>query len=56
VLVNKCGTSNTKEEAKQAVVSYIGDACEHILENTAVFKENKQGNLAFNKFMKKVGF
>jgi UDPglucose--hexose-1-phosphate uridylyltransferase len=56
VLVNKCGTSNTKEEAKQAVVSYIGDTCEHILENTAVFKENKQGNLAFNKFMKKVGF
>ena len=55
-LVDKCGTSCSLEEAKQAVVSYIGDVCEHILENTAVFKENEQGELAFKKFMKKVGF
>jgi UDPglucose--hexose-1-phosphate uridylyltransferase len=55
-LVSKYGTKNTLEEAKDIVTKYIGDTCEHILENTAVFKENEAGEEAFDRFMKKVGF
>lgn len=36
--------------------NYIGKVCEKILENTAVFKDDKQGKDAFIRFMEKAGF
>lgn len=50
-LIEKNGTANSEENAKKAVTDYINNACEQILECTAVFKNNEQGRNAFDKFM-----
>lgn len=54
-LVNDCGTSNSNEEAEEAVVNYINETCVKILECTAVFKNTTQGQNAFEKFLNSVG-
>lgn len=41
----------TAEKATQCVVDYINNACERILECTAVFKNDQKGQAAFEKFM-----
>lgn len=43
-------------EAEQAIRDYIGEVCENILLNTAVFKDDTDGRDAFLRFMEKAGF
>lgn len=45
------GTGLTKEEAERVVRRAVDSACEHILENTAVFKEDERGRAAFEAFV-----
>ncbi len=51
-LVSEHGDKNTKEEAEKKVTDKINNICEQILGYTAVFKNNEQGQNAFEKFMK----
>ena len=51
-LVNDNGTENTAVKAKKIVTDYVNNACEQILECTAVFKNTEVGQAAFDKFMK----
>ncbi len=50
-LVEKNGNHNSKAQADKIVTDYINIACERILECTGVFKNNEQGQTAFDKFM-----
>ena len=52
-LVNDHGTSRDRVFADKTVTDYVNNACEQILECTAVFKNNEQGQLAFEYFMSK---
>ncbi len=45
-----------RESAREEIKSYVGTVCESILKNTAVFKDDEQGKLAFLRFMEKAGF
>ena len=51
-LVNDNGTENTPAKAKKIVTDYVNNACEQILECTAVFKNTEVGQAAFDRFMK----
>lgn len=50
-LVNDHGTGRDRVFADKVVTDYVNDACEQILECTAVFKNDEQGQSAFDKFM-----
>lgn len=50
-LVNDFGTANDDKKAQQIVTDYVNNACEQILECTAVFKNDEQGQAAFDRFM-----
>lgn len=50
-LVNDHGNSRDRVYADRVVTDYVNDACEQILECTAVFKNDEQGQSAFDKFM-----
>lgn len=52
-LVNDFGTENTVEQADKIVTDYVNDACDKILNCTAVFKNTDKGQNAFDKFMTK---
>ncbi len=51
-LMSKYGNGLSTEKAAEVVKSAVNSACEHILENTAVFKENTQGEKAFEAFVR----
>lgn len=51
-LLSEYGNSLGKEEAWAAVKRAVDGICEHILENTAVFKEDVRGEEAFEAFVK----
>ena len=51
-LLSEYGNSLGKEEAWAAVKRAVDGICEHILENTAVFKEDARGEEAFEAFVK----
>ena len=44
-----------REEAEKIIKDYINTTCVKILENTAVFKRDEQGTLAFKRFLSSVG-
>ena len=48
------GTSCTEKKAGNAVTEYINNACERILETTAVFKNDEKGQAAFDAFIQRV--
>lgn len=50
-LVEANGTNHSTDEAKAIVRAYINNACERILECTAVFKNTEVGANSFDKFM-----
>ncbi|MDD4316636.1 MAG: UDP-glucose--hexose-1-phosphate uridylyltransferase [Clostridia bacterium] len=51
-IANNLGAQCDKKSARDAVIDYINQTCIKILECTAVFKNNKQGELAFDRFLK----
>ena len=53
-LVVDNGTACSDEVAGNAVTDYINDVCEKILDTTAVFKNDEQGQQAFDKFIHSV--
>lgn len=55
-LVSEYPYALTDEEAHGAIRRYIGEVCEKILSNTAVFKDDEKGHNAFLRFMEKAGF
>lgn len=50
-LIKDFGTQNSEDEAERKVTEKINNICEQILEYTAVFKNNKKGQNAFERFM-----
>lgn len=50
-LASDNGTACTDKKASDAITDYINHACERILDTTAVFKNDEQGQAAFNKFI-----
>ena len=44
------------DAAHEAVVKRVESVCEHILDNTAVFKRDQNGRAAFLKFLSVCGF
>ena len=50
-LIGKYGNALPADKAHDAVTAYVNDACEQILECTAVFKNTPQGQAAFDRFM-----
>ncbi|MGN0743922.1 MAG: galactose-1-phosphate uridylyltransferase [Christensenellales bacterium] len=53
-LVVDNGTACAKDKAEAAVTDYINNACEKILDTTAVFKNDEVGQQAFDKFIASV--
>lgn len=53
-LVADGGTSMTDEKAGAAITNYINNACEKILDTTAVFKNTADGQDRFDKFIRSV--
>lgn len=53
-LVVDNGTACSQENAQKAVTDYINNACEQILDTTAVFKNDENGQKAFDKFIQSV--
>lgn len=53
-LVVDNGTACSDDKAENAVTDYINRACEKILDTTAVFKNDEQGQAAFDKFIHSV--
>ena len=45
-----------EDEADRVVKEYVGEVCKNILDNTAVFKSDEAGKIAFDKFMSSMGF
>ncbi len=50
-LVNDHGSNRDRVYADRVVTNYVNDACEQILECTAVFKNDEKGQEAFIKFI-----
>lgn len=50
-LVNDYGTACSEKKASDAVTAHINSACEKILDTTAVFKNTKEGQEAFEHFI-----
>ena len=48
------GSKLDKKDARDSVIEYINTTCKKILECTAVFKNDKEGELAFDRFLKTV--
>ena len=44
--------TKTKEQAEKKITDKINDICKNILFNTAVFKNDENGEAGFNRFMK----
>lgn len=55
-LANDHGVNLSEDAAGDAITDYINQACVKILECTAVFKNNDEGQAAFIKFIKSMGF
>lgn len=53
-LVVDNGTACNKQHAERAIKDYINTACERILDTTAVFKNDENGQAAFDKFISSV--
>lgn len=54
-LTNDFGTALTEEKAEEVVVNYINNVCFKILNCTAVFKDDENGQKGFRKFLMCVG-
>lgn len=54
-LLETHGDETDPVKVKECVVDYINRACVSILENTAVFKKDEVGNLAFRRFLNTLG-
>ncbi len=50
-LKNQYGTVDDREKAQEIIRKRINETCVHILENTAVFKKDETGTLAFRRFL-----
>ena len=50
-LILSYGRRNTLEEAEKHITEYVNNTCINILKNTAVFKEDEQGQKALKKFL-----
>ena len=50
-LILSYGRRNTLEEAEKHIIEYVNNTCINILKNTAVFKEDEQGQKALKKFL-----
>lgn len=48
------GTNCSEKKASDAITDYINNACERILDTTAVFKNDEKGQAAFDKFIQSV--
>lgn len=55
-LLKEYGNGLTAEAARAAVKGRVESVCEHILDNTAVFKRNGEGRAAFLRFLETCGF
>lgn len=55
-LLKKTSGRLSKEQAHQTVIDRIEKTCEHILENTAVFKDDDEGRSAFLRFLSACGY
>ena len=55
-LIAKYGTSMAPQDANNVVKQEIGTVFSHVLENAGVFKQDKEGQDAFLRFMQSVGF
>ena len=55
-LVNKHGIKNSDEHAQTIIQNAVGEKCEQVLKDAGVFKTDKQGRQAFNKFLASAGF
>lgn len=56
-LVNDHGDNRDRAYADRVVTDYVNNACEQILECTAVFKKDEKGQTAFEKFIEQgMGF
>ena len=53
-LASDNGTNCTEQKASDAITDYINHACERILDTTAVFKNDEQGQAAFDRFIQSV--
>lgn len=53
-LVVDNGTNMSEDKAAGAITDYINNACEQILDTTAVFKNDEQGQDAFDRFIASV--
>lgn len=53
-LVVDNGTALKEDVAKKVITDYINNVCEQILDTTAVFKNDEQGQQAFDKFINSV--
>ena len=55
-LIAKYGTSMAPTRYLRVVKQEIGIVFSHVLENAGVFKQDKEGQAAFLRFMQSVGF
>lgn len=55
-LIEKYGTNCAKEKAEEIVKKQVGDKFLHVLMDSGVYKRNEEGQEAFIRFMKKLGF
>lgn len=55
-LIAKYGTNLAPQDANNVVKREIGTVFSHVLENAGVFKQDKEGQAAFLRFMQSVGF
>jgi galactose-1-phosphate uridylyltransferase len=53
-LISTYGRCLTKEVRNSVIKDYIADTCKNILLNTAVFKNNVEGQKAFIEFVEEV--
>lgn len=53
-LVVDYGTGISEKKAGEAITDYINNACEKILDTTAVFKNTEKGHAAFDRFIRTV--
>jgi len=56
LLLEKYGNSLTAEAAHEVVKKHVESVCEHILDNTAVFKRDERGRAAFLRFLSVCGY
>ncbi len=55
-LLEEYGNRLTAKQAREAVTRRVESVCEHILDNTAVFKRDEEGRAAFLRFLGVCGF